>query len=84
MGCRAIAASAAIGIGVYQTAKTIVNAKEAEQAKATKVYGFIGIPDTHSLETYLKWKQIPYELEEINLLKIEDIFAETNCGMIIH
>jgi len=60
--------------------KSIVNAKEAEKVKeATKVYGFIGIPDTHSLETYLKWKQINYERVHVNPLKIEDFFAETDC-----
>ena len=51
--------------------KSIVNAKEAKKVKeATKVYGFIGIPDTHSLETYLKWKQIQYERVDVNPLKI--------------
>ena len=80
LGCRAIAASA-IGIGAFQMTKNIVNAKEAEEAKAvTKVYGFIGIPDTHSLETYLKWKKIQYERVDVNPLKIEEIFSETECG----
>ena len=61
--------------------KNIVNAKEAEEVKAaTKVYGFIGIPDTHSLETYLKWKKIQYERVDVNPLKIEEIFSETDCG----
>ena len=80
MGCRTIAASA-VGIGAFQMTKSIVNAKEAEKVKeATKVYGFIGIPDTHSLETYLKWKQIQYERVDVNPLKIEEFFAETDCG----
>jgi hypothetical protein len=80
LGCRAIAASA-IGIGTFQMTKNIVNAKETEEVKAaTKVYGFIGIPDTHSLETYLKWKKIQYERVDVNPLKIEEIFSETDCG----
>ena len=78
MGCRSLFASAGIGIGIYHTSKNMVSAKE--ETSATKVYGFIGIPDTHSLETYLRWKNIPFERVEVNPLKIESIFADTDCG----